>query len=403
MKTIIGRQAIFDINESVYAYELLFRGGFNALIGEKENKATADVIQNTLFTIGFESLTAGKYAFINFTSDLILEKIPLLLPNQHIVVELLENIPPDQNIINACKELKDNGYMIALDDFVLHSDDFYNLFPFIDIIKIDFRETDVAERNDLVKKLEKFPIKLLAEKIETKEEYHEAKEIGCLLFQGYYFTHPDIVEGKEVGLISGHQNFELLKEISNQDLDFKKLENVIRIEPSLAFKLLRMVNSGDSEHKYRIKSILQAMTMLGVKKIRKWLYIILFKELSLNINREILSSTVIRANFCEKVSKLTELKDRSDEAFMLGMFSLLDVIISRSMEQIVIELPLESEIKSALCGEENNFKAILDLVIAYENANWVELDFVIKNLKIDENDVSDIYMESISNAYSLDL
>lgn len=198
MNAFIARQPIFDCNNNVFGYELLFRNGsqnfYNSLDG---NAATLNVISNTFYSLGVDTVTNGKKAFINFTEELLKREIATLLPPELVIVEILENIEPTDEIISVCKKLKDKGYTLALDDFVF--DTKYNkLIELADIIKVDFTITKGYERRNIISKINSNKIKFLAEKVENIDEFREAQSYGYSYFQGYYFSKPVILSGKDM-------------------------------------------------------------------------------------------------------------------------------------------------------------------------------------------------------------
>ena len=402
MDVLVGRQPIFDLDGNTYAYELLFRGGFNGLFKNMDEIATNEVIHNTLFSIGFEQLTKNKPAFINFSRSFLNKRIPFLLPKEKVVIELLEHVEPDDHTLEICKELKENGYITALDDFVFHTDSFYKLFEYIDIIKIDFSITDKHQRNELVTKLKGFSLKLLAEKVETRDQYEEAKRLGCVYFQGFYFKKPDIVLGKEIP--SNHMNnISIIREISVQNFNFSILEKLIRKDPSLTFKLLKFINSAAIGVRKEITSLKQALVMIGIKELRKWMYLLLIRDMNKKQSSEILATSIIRAYFCEAVSKKTQLNERSEECFILGMFSLIDVLTGLEMVSVVDSLPLQNDVVSALLGEQNSFKYLIDLIVAFENGDWEAFEAPLNHFQITETYISKVYLKAITWAHDLDL
>lgn len=400
MELLVGRQPIFDTDQNVYAYELLFRGGFTSVIDNVDEYMTNDVLHNALFSIGLEKITSNKPAFINFSRSFIVNRIPDLLPKESFVIELLEHVEPDEEVISRCKELKQKGYTLALDDFVFTTNCFYKLFPYIDIIKIDWSITDTQSRRELIKKLRGYPLKLLAEKVETIEEYHEAKELGCIYFQGYFFKKPDTVSGKDISSNYAN-NMKLIKEISVSDFDFNLLEDVIRKDPSLTFKILKFVNSSSMGIRNEVTSLKQAMVLIGIQQLRKWMYLIFLRDMSKKKPMELLSTAVIRAHFCESLAKKSTYSDRASECFLLGMFSLLDALTGMPLEELTESLPLHIDIKDAILGKKNKLRIFVDACICYEESDWKTLKVYSSELNISEYDIAEIYKQSIHWAHSI--
>lgn len=198
MEAFVARQPIFDRNLDIFGYELLFRSGHdNFYDGMDENAATSSVIYNSLSVIGIENLTANKRAFINFPYEMLINGAASTLPKESVVIEILENVYPDHDIINECRKLKQLGYMLALDDFILKPE-YQPLIELADVIKIDFLLTKSEEREPIIKKINSSKIKFLAEKVETKEEYEQAYKLGYSYFQGYFLSKPVIIRGIDI-------------------------------------------------------------------------------------------------------------------------------------------------------------------------------------------------------------
>ena len=219
MENFVARQAIFDKNLKVYAYELLFRAGQeNVYAATDADLATSSVITDSFITIGLESLTRGKRAFINFTKNLLMDETATIIPKDSLVVEILEDIKPDEGIIAACTKLKESGYTLALDDFIF-DEVFKPLIELADIIKVDFRLSGMEESRALIEKYGLKRIKFLAEKVETQDEFDQALEMGFTYFQGYFFSKPVIVTSKDIpGYKINHLN--IMHEINHPDIDF---------------------------------------------------------------------------------------------------------------------------------------------------------------------------------------
>lgn len=242
MDIYIARQPIFDKNQRVVSYEMLFRSNkhnfYNSVDG---NEATCNVISNTFLTIGIDKLTGGKKVFINFTEELLLNETPAMLPKEYLVIEILETVNPTKEVIKICKKLKELGYTIALDDFVFKPK-FQALIQVADIIKIDFLETVGLERKKIVDKLSNFNIKFLAEKVESIEDFRDAVSYGYTYFQGYFFSKPEIISAHDIP-INDYSNIKILQMIHNNNFNLKVMEDIIKRDVSISYKLLRLINS----------------------------------------------------------------------------------------------------------------------------------------------------------------
>lgn len=400
MEIFVARQPIFDRKEKVFAYELLFRQGMqNHYEGMDGDQATTDVIANSFLTIGMETLTRSKPAFINFTTNLIKGQTAYLLPSDLVVIEILENVEPDQAIILACKNLKEAGYLLALDDFVFE-ERFKPLIELADIIKIDFTITRGKERVDIVKHLSSHNIRFLAEKVETREEFDQALQAGYSLFQGYFFSKPIIVAGNSMPPFKLNC-LRLLQEINNFGSDFRKLEGIIKGDVSLSYNLLKFINSAAFGLKIKINSIRQALVLLGLSEVRKWASLVALQTLGQNKPSELIVNSLVRAAFGEALALKTKLKGEASNIFLMGLFSLMDAFLDRPLAEVLEELPLSQEIKLALLGEDNRFSSILNLVLAYEKGDWAILIECVQRLDVDESEISNLYVQSLTMANQL--
>ena len=370
-EAFIGRQAILDQKKNVYAYEILFRSGLkNAFDPSLDgNVATQSVMVNTMLDFGMKKLVSDKKAFINFTEKNLLNRAPQLLPAGSIVVEILETVQPTPAILEAVQELKDEGYKIALDDFVLLPG-YEPLIDMADIIKVDFRITEDPEERKRLREILPGHVRLLAEKIETEEEFHQALEYGYVLFQGYFFCKPVVLHKKKL-TSNALSQIRLLKEVNRQDFDFSAIINVISSDTNLVHKLLTYINSVGIGLTYHISNLRQAAVLLGSGGMRRWVTLISLQTFSEDKPPELFTISLLRAKFCELIAHEIKRPDLTpDTGFLLGMFSLLDVLLSQPMEEVLKEVGLSSELNAALLGEDNILRHVLDLVIAYEQGDW---------------------------------
>ena len=370
-EAFIGRQAILDRKKNVYAYEILFRSGLkNAFDPNLDgNVATQSVMVNTMLDFGMKKLVSDKKAFINFTEKNLVSRAPHLLPSDNIVVEILETVQPTPEILEAVKELKDAGYKIALDDFVLLPG-YEPLIDMADIIKVDFRITEDPEERRRLREVLPGHVRLLAEKIETEEEFRQAVEYGYVLFQGYFFCKPVVLHKKKL-TSNDLSQIRLLREVNRQDFDFSAITNVISSDTNLVHKLLTYINSVGIGLSYHISNLRQATVLLGAGGIRRWVTLISLQTFSADKPPELFTISLLRAKFCELIAHEIKRPDLTpDTGFLLGMFSLLDVLLSQPMEEVLKEVALSSELNAALLGEDNILRHVLDLVIAYEQGDW---------------------------------
>ena len=400
MEHFIARQPIFDTKGRVYAYELLFRSGLhNYFDCDDADHAAASVIANSNLLFNLDEMTGGTKAFINCTHTVLVKDLMTTLPRQQAVVEVLEDVEPDDKIIEACRRLKSLGYTLALDDFVYH-ENFEPLLELADIIKVDFLLSDVDEQERLAKTMIPRGIKMLAEKVETHEVYEHAKQMGYQLFQGYFFAKPVIISRKDIPT-NKVQFLRILKDIHAQEVDFKKLALTIQSEVSLSYKLLKLINSAAFALRHKVTSILQALSLLGLREIRSWVSLLSIASMADDKPAELVVSSLIRARLCEQLAQPCKMGDRQSDMFLMGLFSLLDTIMSRPIDEILEEITVEDDIVAALTGEPGMLRSILDLVIAMEKGEWEEVSRLAAELQIEEQPLSAAYLDAVAWAQDI--
>ena len=400
MEHFIARQPIFDTKGRVYAYELLFRSGLhNYFDCDDADHAAASVIANSNLLFNLEEMTGGTKAFINCTRKVLLEDLMDTLPRQLAVVEVLEDVVPDDAVIAACQRLKNQGYILALDDFVYH-ENFEPLLDLADIIKVDFLLSSVEEQEHLAKTMIPRGIKMLAEKVETHEVYEHAKKMGYQLFQGYFFAKPVIISRKDIPT-NKIQFLRILKDIHAQEVDFKKLALTIQSEVSLSYKLLKLINSAAFALRHKVTSILQALSLLGLREIRSWVSLLSIASMADDKPAELVVSSLIRARLCEQLAQPCKMGDQQSSMFLMGLFSLLDVIMSRPIEEILQEITVEENVMEALSGTPGTLRTILDLVVAMEKGEWEQVSSFAAELQIDEQSLSSEYLDAVKWAQDI--
>lgn len=395
MEVFVARQPIFDRFRQVYGYELLFRSGLqNAFQASDSDRASVKVIADSFLRFGIQRMTGGKRAFINFTRDTLVKGYATLLPKELIVVEILEDVEQDVEVFDACRELKRLGYTIALDDFVC--EDWSNpLVHFADIIKVDFRATSARLRAELPPLITSRKIRPLAEKIETRGEFDEAVGLGYTYLQGYFFSKPLVLAGRDVPGLR-HRYLDVLQAVNRPDLDFAEIEAIIKHEPSLSYKLMTYINSVAFGFRSRITSIRQVLALLGDDAVKKWASVVALAGLAENQPSELVVNSLVRARASEVLAGAAALDGRAQELFLLGLFSLLDVITGRPMAEVLMDLPLADDVKLALLGNRNRLRDVLSCVLAYEQAEWEAFALYAAKLKIDETEAARVFGEAVA-------
>ncbi|WP_419393802.1 EAL and HDOD domain-containing protein [Cytobacillus praedii] len=407
MEVFVARQPIFNLTEEVFGYELLYRKDKkeNAFPNVDGDQATTELIINSFLSIGIDKLSNGKPCFINFTENLLKLGLPTYFRPREIIVEILETVIPSPELIEICMDLRAQGYRIALDDFVLNELNPYthDLLKLADIIKVDFLCTPVEMREKIEAIAKDLKIEMVAEKVETREAFEAAKERGYHYFQGYFFAKPVIISTHDVPTYF-HSYYEMIQNLSMTEPNIDRITELIERDISLSYKLLKLINSPAFRPKQKINSIRQAVVLLGLIELQKWIYVLAVRESSVGkreISQEKIHISLTRARMCEEIEKIRQNRPSSPSNFMTGMFSMVDSLLCMPMDIILKDLPLEEEICEALTGKENQLKDVLDLVLAVEKAEWTVISEKCKELTIDEKDLFKIYAESLSWANEL--
>lgn len=385
---IIGRQQILDRNLNIFAYELLFRGqGLDLTDREEATQATNQIITDAIIEIGINNIVDEHRAFINFTTQNILEKTPLSLPKDRIVIEVLENVKIDLRVINNLREMSQQGYLIALDDFVF-TEEWKPLVEFADIIKLDVLEMGEAKVRDVIAQLAPYKLKLLAEKVETHHEYEYLRELGCEYFQGFFFSKPNLVAGKRMG-VNQLAAVRLLTTINSPNVEFDELARVISEDVGLSYKLLHYINSAFFSIPTKIQSINQAIAYLGMNELKRWINILMLSSLS-DKPLVVMQNALIRGKMCELLAKLVGQK--TENFFLIGMLSSLDSILDISIEEALEQLPLGEDISSAILEFNGLGGEALSCVLGYER--WETGAITFGN--VDQAKIGEAYIESIN-------
>jgi c-di-GMP-related signal transduction protein len=401
MEVFVARQPIFNSKEEVFGYELLYRNNqVNAFPDIDEDQATAEVIINSFLNIGIDQLSEGKPCFINFTEKLLKLRVPAYFRPREIVVEILETVEPSAELIRICRDLKELGYQIALDDYVFNETNPFarQLLKYADIIKVDFLNTPKEMREKIELLVNQLKIKTIAEKVETREEYEEAKSKGYDYFQGYFFEKPVIMSTHDIPVYF-QSYYEMIQNLSKEEPSLDRITELIERDISLSYKLLKLINSPAYRPKQKINSIRQAIVLLGLIELEKWIYVLAVRENIVKdsqLAEETIRLSMTRARMCEEIGRLRTGKSVSSSYFMTGMFSLMDSLLSIPMNQILAELPLQDDICEALQGESNNLKEILDLAVAVEKAQWSRISEMCNKLNVDERTIFKIYSEALA-------
>ncbi|WGW01476.1 EAL domain-containing protein [Vibrio sp. YMD68] len=388
----VARQPILDRDRKTIGYELLFRDGPNNCFPEIDSDLATSRLLSDHFLSTHYSTLGEHLGFVNFPYQSLINRVPSLFPVDNLVVEILEDCLPTDELLEAIKDLAKQGYKIALDDFV-PSKEWKAFLPYISIIKFDIRALPIAKTRVFIEKAKDTKIRFLAEKVETHEEFEQAKEAGYHYFQGYFFSKPEMIQRKalEPSFVTLVQ---LCKEVAKDDIDYKSIEDLVSSDLTLSYKLLTFVNSSSTVSS-KITSFRQALVYLGKERLRKFISLVAIASTKESKPQYLYGLSVQRARFCELLFTHHPSEVAEGSAFLTGMFSLLDSLLDQPLEELVEAMPIEQEVKEALCHGSGILGQILLLVKAYEKADWSKVATMTEGLGLESDKVNISYDESV--------
>ncbi len=399
MQVFIARQPILDLKQNLYGYELLFRDSYqNFFTSNNPDQASASTVASAAFTFDWDALTDGRMVFVNATRSILLGDSIGVLPPDHTVIEVLETVEPDEQVLAACRRWKNAGFRMALDDFV-YARQYEPLMELADVIKVDILATDDQYQRKLAQICGDRGITALAEKVENIEEFKKTQQMGYSLFQGYFFARPEILTHRDIPT-SKLDQLELLRQLQNPELDLDKMERLLRRNVGLSYKLLRYINSAFFALPIEVRSVRHALTLLGELEVRKWASLVILAGLVENKPEAILLQAIFRAKFLEGLAPLCSMENRSQDLFLMGLFSLLDAILDQPMQDVLESMPLSPDIKDALLTQQGKPGALLNLCYAYEQGKWEQFSSLAHLLGLDEIYVPAVYEQALTWARS---
>lgn len=394
--TFIARQPIFDTKQKIWGYELLYRHSSDATAAIFSDEESATIAVAACASCQGMSFTNKSKLLINFSEKSVIDKVPQALPAENTVVEIAEASPTESGYLECLQQLKREGYTIAIDGYEGKDgcEDIYNL---ADIFIIDILGKSVADMNRLVQKTNTKSPLLIAKRIEDHEKYQTAQKLGFPLFQGFFFRKPEMMVGRKLSA-SQISRLNLFALMEQEEPDFDKLTTTIQSDVGISYNLLSYLNSPAIGLREKITSIRQALLLLGWKQIKNWLRVAVLRDMTpSDKTSEIPYMSVQRGKFFQLAAQNGDAERISpDSLFLLGLFSLLDTMLSLPMKKIVANLPLEEAFKAALCGESNHFSRWLELAICFETADWDNLNRIITEMHLDPMNVAQAYYESIA-------
>ncbi|EHR41162.1 EAL and HDOD domain-containing protein [Alishewanella jeotgali] len=393
----IARQPIFNKAKETIGYELLFRDGeANAFPKIDADEATSKLIMQHHLLMGVEKVTSNKLAFINFSEETLLHHFPTSIKPESMVIEVLETVPPTPELLATLKYLKELGYQLALDDhdFDPKWDPF---LPFISYLKVDVQQFNLLQISRHLRRVADYPFTLLAERVETAEQFEKLKLMGFQLFQGYFFARPEMLKHKQ--LSSNKANLlALMAEASACTLDFERLADICQRDLGLSYKLLRFINhSGQNQ---AITSVKHAMVYMGEAELKKFIALLALANLQDGSPDELLRQSLVRARFCDALANHVKLTKNPPSSFLTGLFSNVHLIVEQPQDELLAQLPLLPEVKLALLKREGQFGHFLKLTEALEQADWPLTDDLLQSLP-EGAELAPMYLEAVAWAESI--
>jgi len=394
MDVFVARQPIFDRQRHLYAYKLLYRSAGSQNSADDDPTAAIQVLANTLLAIGIENLVCGKRAFIKFDRSLLLGGLHTVLPPEILVIELLHSVEPDTEVLAVCRDLCLQGYACALGDFAAdpRREPLVRLAKFI---KVDLRATSRPEQARLLKTYRSLGIALLAEKVETQEEFEWALDAGYDYFEGYFFTRPAAVRGRRIPTAK-LACLRLLAEVQRIESDFEFLHTLISRDVWLSYSLLLYVNSALFSRTTEIRTIKHAMTVLGEEGVRHWAVLAALPVMAKDKPGELVTLSLVRARFCERIADLARVSP-PNVGFLLGLFSLLDALTDLPIGEALAKVhgaPAITDVLTGIAPVGDPYLAAYQTVCRYEAGDWEEAMALAATLDIKADKITEVYAES---------
>jgi EAL and modified HD-GYP domain-containing signal transduction protein len=385
----VARQPIFDCEQRVFGYELLFRDSLeNCFIGDADEASRATLDRSLV--MGLDVLCDGRRAFVNCTRDTLIKGLVTLLPSTSTIIEILESVPSDPDVMAACQSLKQQGYMIALDDYVA-DDPRAPLAEMADIIKVDLQLTTEEQRGELVRQFGPWRCRMLAEKVETQSEFVQARDQGFVYFQGYFFRRPEMMGTHDMP--ANRLNYvRMLQQVSRPELDVPGLERLVKQEASICYRLLRYLNSAAFGFRKEIHSVRHALSLLGERDLRRWVRLIAAVGAGQDKTSDLVLSALVRGRFCELLAP--KVPHGESDLFLMGLLSLIDAMLESPMETVLEKIPVDAATKSVLLGQPSVLRPVFQLMLAHESGEWEAAGALSEGLRLDADDVAACYWQA---------
>lgn len=397
----VARRPILDIRRRTYGYELVFRNAAgNEPASTHGTHAASRLVHDGLHAFGLDVLSPRQRLFVNVNRDVLIRDLVRLLPADRTAVELLSPIDPDAEVLGACKRLARDGYQIVVGGFALRPG-FEALVAVADILKVDFARVEGAARAGLLQRFRSPRLRLLAESIDTREDLEEAMRLGYTLFQGYYFARPEIIAARDIPPIKLNC-LRLLNVVNEREIDFSRVEAIVKQEVSIAVKLLQQLNSAALRGSHKISSIRHALVLLGEVQLRRWISLLALTGAGgTDAPGEVVVCSLVRARFCERIAAITPTPLPALASFLVGLLSMVDVLVARPIEEVLRDLAIDREVERALLVAEGPLAHLLALAVAHERGDWAALTREAGILRVTESETAAIYQDSTRWAHAV--
>jgi EAL and modified HD-GYP domain-containing signal transduction protein len=398
MDEFVARQPVLDEGKNIFAYILTLPSGLGGVLSNEgaETGSSGSPSDDSGLSTRTQDLDLGVYTsnslgLVPVTLELQASQIQQHFPKDSTALVLPRTVEPKSETTQAISALKSSGFQIVLDHFT-YTIRWESLIPLADIIIVDFLACKDEEKTFLPRRYASQGARVLAKNIENWAMFRVAQEAGCKYFHGRFYRIPTIIGSKDVPSYK-LQCLNLMSEINRPELDTQKIEDIIKREVTLTFKLLRYINSAFFGRREKVDSIRHALLLMGQREIKKWASLVAFKQMADDRPNELMVDALVRARFCESLASLTGMPDRDQELFFMGMLSFMDAILGRPMKSILGSLPIADDIKEALCGESNKTRDVLECAVAYEDANWDKLFDCVDRLGVERKRLPALYRE----------
>jgi EAL and modified HD-GYP domain-containing signal transduction protein len=391
----LARQPIFDAAQQVVGYEILHRSGpENVFIPIDTDVASSSSVDRAAMSVGLDPLTDGKLAFVNVSRRVLLEEIYALLPARRTVLELLENVAPDREVLEACRRVKSHGFRLALDDFN-GAPELAELLDLADIVKIDVQQPISERAFEMSAPHLQRGLKLIAEKVETAAMHRSALDRGYHFFQGYFYCRPEMVQTRDVSP-SKLNALRFLAEVCREDASFERLERVFRKDVSLSTRLLRYLNSAGFGWRHEITSLDHALRLVGLWQLQKWGAMMGVVTISTDRPQELAVTALSRARFAEQLGQVMGEAGRELDYFLVGLLSLLDAMIGRPLREVLSGMAVSEPVRDALLGADSHLGGTLHAVTAYERGDWYTVERFLVDHDVKSRQAHDAYASSLT-------